>query len=129
MAVGEGTPGHQGGDDGYLEQLGQLEQGGGGAGFEHPTTHVEDGPFGFGDQASRLGDERRIALDDGAIVQVNGDILHPRAGDEIWIPANARHRLGSSGPAVRVLEVAFGNWQQADITRYEDDFARPEQGE
>jgi hypothetical protein len=25
-------------------------------------------------------------------------------------------------PNVRVLEVAFGNWQQADITRYEDDF-------
>jgi mannose-1-phosphate guanylyltransferase/mannose-6-phosphate isomerase len=28
-----------------------------------------------------------------------------------------------------VLEVAFGNWQQADIIRYQDDFARPEQGE
>jgi mannose-6-phosphate isomerase len=30
---------------------------------------------------------------------------------------------------VRVLEVAFGNWQQADIARYEDDFQRPTQGE
>ena len=70
-----------------------------------------------------------IVLDEGAIVQVNDNILHPQAGDEIWIPANARHRLGSSGPTVRVLEVAFGNWQQADITRYEDDFQRPEQGE
>lgn len=70
-----------------------------------------------------------IALDDGAIVQVNDDIFYPQAGDEIWIPANARHRLGSSGPAVRVLEVAFGNWQQEDISRYEDDFDRPEQGE
>ncbi|MEZ4589816.1 MAG: phosphomannose isomerase type II C-terminal cupin domain [Chloroflexota bacterium] len=70
-----------------------------------------------------------IALDDGAIVQVNDDIFYPKAGDEIWIPANARHRLGSNGPAVRVLEVAFGNWQQEDISRYEDDFDRPEQGE
>ena len=70
-----------------------------------------------------------IALDDGAIVQVNDDIFYPQAGDEIWIPANARHRLGSNGPAVRILEVAFGNWQQEDITRYEDDFDRPEQGE
>ena len=70
-----------------------------------------------------------IALDDGAIVQVNDDIFYPQAGDEIWIPANARHRLGSNGPAVRVLEVAFGNWQQADIARYDDDFDRPEQGE
>jgi len=65
-----------------------------------------------------------IVLDPGAIVQVNDDILRPNAGDEIWIPANARHRLSSAGPAVRVLEVAFGNWQQDDITRYEDDHGR-----
>lgn len=67
-----------------------------------------------------------IVLDDGAMVQVDDDIFYPAAGDEIWIPANARHRLGSTGPAVRVLEVAFGNWQQADILRYEDDYARPD---
>jgi len=70
-----------------------------------------------------------IVLDAGAIVQVNDEVLHPNAGDEIWIPANARHRLSSAGPAVRVLEVAFGNWQQDDITRYEDDFNRPQSGE
>lgn len=70
-----------------------------------------------------------IVLDDGAAVQVNDDIFYPKAGDKVWIPANARHRLSSTGPNVRVLEVAFGNWQQADITRYEDDFKRPEQGE
>lgn len=70
-----------------------------------------------------------IVLDEGCEVQVGDEILHPHAGDEIWIPANTRHRLASRGPAVRVLEVAFGNWQQADITRYEDDFQRPEQGE
>ena len=67
-----------------------------------------------------------IVLDDGAEVQIDDAILRPKAGDELWIPANARHRLASLGPAVRVLEVAFGNWQQADIKRYEDDYARPE---
>lgn len=70
-----------------------------------------------------------IVLDDGAEVQVGDEVLYPAAGDEIWIPATVMHRLGSSGPAVRVLEVAFGNWQQADIERYADDYARPEQGE
>jgi mannose-1-phosphate guanylyltransferase/mannose-6-phosphate isomerase len=50
--------------------------------------------------------------------------MHPKAGEEIWIPANTKHRLSSAGPAVRVLEVAFGNWQQSDITRYEDDYNR-----
>lgn len=70
-----------------------------------------------------------IVLDEGAIVQVGDEILRPRAGDEIWIPAGTKHRLASGGPRVRVLEVAFGDWQQGDITRYEDDYQRPGQGE
>lgn len=70
-----------------------------------------------------------VVLDDGGEVQVGEEILHPAAAEEIWIPAGTRHRLGSTGPRVRVLEVAFGDWQQEDITRYDDDYARPEQGE
>lgn len=70
-----------------------------------------------------------IVLDEGCEVQVDEEIFHPHANEEIWIPANSKHRLASRGPAVRVLEVAFGNWQQADITRYQDDYQRPEQGE
>ena len=71
-----------------------------------------------------------IVIDDGALVEVDGDVRQCKAGDEVWIPANARHRLSCAGDRpVRVLEVAFGNWQQEDITRYADDYARPEQGE
>ena len=70
-----------------------------------------------------------IAIDDGAIVEVDDQVIRPKAGDEIWIPANSRHRLSSDGARVRVLEIAFGNWQQEDITRYADDYERPEQGE
>lgn len=66
-----------------------------------------------------------IVIDDGAIVQVGDEIREYKAGDEIWIPVNERHRLSCSGDKpVRVLEVAFGNWQQEDISRYEDDFNR-----
>ncbi len=70
-----------------------------------------------------------IVLDPGAQVQVGDQMYFPKPGEEIWIPANSAHRLTSTGPEVRVLEVAFGNWQQADITRYEDDFRRPGKGE
>lgn len=71
-----------------------------------------------------------IVLDDGAQVQVGDHIRICKSGDEIWIPANEKHRLGCAGDKpVKVLEVAFGNWQQADIKRYEDDFKRPSQGE
>lgn len=70
-----------------------------------------------------------IILDDGAAVQVEDEVTYPSAGAEIWIPAQAKHRLSSTGPRVRVLEIAFGNWKQEDITRYEDDFSRPPVGE
>ncbi|MBX3738757.1 MAG: phosphomannose isomerase type II C-terminal cupin domain [Candidatus Didemnitutus sp.] len=71
-----------------------------------------------------------IVLDDGATVTVGEATRMCRAGDEIWIPANEKHRLGNpTATPVRVLEVAFGNWQQADITRYDDDFARPNKGD
>lgn len=71
-----------------------------------------------------------IVLDDGARVQVGETVTEHKAGDEIWIPANGKHRLSCAvEKPVRVLEVAFGNWQQADITRYEDDFERPARGE
>ena len=66
-----------------------------------------------------------IVIDDGATVQVGDEIRDYKAGDEIWIPANERHRLSNKGEVpVRVLEVAFGNWQQDDIKRYEDDYVR-----
>ncbi|MDE2821146.1 MAG: phosphomannose isomerase type II C-terminal cupin domain [Chloroflexota bacterium] len=70
-----------------------------------------------------------IALDDGAIIQVDEQIIEAKAGDEIWIPAGSKHRLGSAGETVRVLEVAFGDWRQEDIRRYEDDYDRPAAGE
>jgi mannose-6-phosphate isomerase len=70
-----------------------------------------------------------IALDDGAIIQVGDQITTAKAGEEFWIPPNTKHRLSSSGSRIRVLEVGFGNWKQEDITRYEDDYARPKEGE
>ena len=66
-----------------------------------------------------------IVIDDGAIVQTGDNIKECKAGEEIWIPANERHRLSCQGDqSVRVLEVAFGNWQQDDILRYDDDYNR-----
>ena len=66
-----------------------------------------------------------IVIDDGAVVQLGNEIREYKAGDEIWIPADERHRLGCAGDKpVRVLEVAFGNWQQEDIMRFEDDYIR-----
>lgn len=71
-----------------------------------------------------------VVLDDGAVIQIDDQTKTYRAGDEVWIPANTKHRLACAvSSPVRVLEIAFGNWQQSDITRYEDDYSRPKQGE
>jgi mannose-6-phosphate isomerase len=66
-----------------------------------------------------------IVIDDGALVQVGDEQRTCRAGDEIWIAQNQRHRLScATDKPVRVLEVAFGNWQQSDIQRFADDYRR-----
>lgn len=81
-------------------------------------------------QSHRHRAELWIVLDAGAVVQVGNQERECQAGEEIWISAGERHRLGCRGDRpVRVLEVAFGDWQQADIRRYADDFARPKEGE
>jgi mannose-6-phosphate isomerase len=70
-----------------------------------------------------------IVIDDGAVVQVGEIERACSAGDEIWVPANAKHRVCCGGnKAVRVLEVAFGDWQQDDIVRYADDYNRDTSG-
>lgn len=70
-----------------------------------------------------------IVLDEGALIEVDDIKYHPLVGEKFWIPVNARHRLSGIDRTVRVLEVAFGNWQQDDITRYSDDYGRPDEGE
>ncbi len=66
-----------------------------------------------------------IVIDDGAIVQIGDTIKKYKGGEEIWIPVHERHRLSCQGDQpIRVLEIAFGNWQQDDINRYDDDYVR-----
>jgi mannose-1-phosphate guanylyltransferase/mannose-6-phosphate isomerase len=76
-------------------------------------------------QSHTMRAELWIVIDDNSTIQVGDEIKTYMAGDEIWIPVNERHRLGTTGDhPVRVLEVAFGNWQQDDIERYDDDYKR-----
>ena len=70
-------------------------------------------------------DELWIMLTDGAEVQVGEDVLQPKAGDEIYIPRRTRHRLANTGATLfRMLEVAYGDVQDADKIRYEDRYGR-----
>ena len=46
-------------------------------------------------------------------------------GEMVWVPCGATHRMGNSGREPgRLLEVAFGHFDESDIERLEDDYAR-----
>ncbi|MFV0462743.1 MAG: phosphomannose isomerase type II C-terminal cupin domain [Nostocoides sp.] len=46
-------------------------------------------------------------------------------GEDVWIPVGSTHRLGNSGTApATILELALGAFDENDIVRYEDDYAR-----
>lgn len=46
-------------------------------------------------------------------------------GEIVWVPRGATHRMGNSASEPgRLLEVAFGHFDEADIERLEDDYAR-----
>lgn len=66
-----------------------------------------------------------IVFDEGAEVQIGEQTFFPKSGEELWIPVGTKHRLSSSGSTtVRVLEVAFGDWQLDDIERFDDVYNR-----
>jgi mannose-6-phosphate isomerase-like protein (cupin superfamily) len=46
-------------------------------------------------------------------------------GEAVWVPCGAVHRMANKGErAGRLLEIAFGDFDEADIVRLEDDYAR-----
>lgn len=48
-----------------------------------------------------------------------------RAGDEFWIPRGTKHRAAGIGSEpLRFLEIAFGEFDENDITRLEDKYGR-----
>lgn len=69
-------------------------------------------------------DELWVVLDPGLRVQIDDDVFEPAVGDELVIMRGQRHRLSSTGPRGRVLEIAFGYFDEQDIIRLEDAYNR-----
>ncbi|GAB3077037.1 phosphomannose isomerase type II C-terminal cupin domain [Phycicoccus sp. Root563] len=47
------------------------------------------------------------------------------SGEKVWAPQGSVHRMANHGDAPgRMLEVAFGDFDEADIVRLQDDYAR-----
>ncbi|HET9641740.1 MAG TPA: phosphomannose isomerase type II C-terminal cupin domain [Candidatus Paceibacterota bacterium] len=54
-----------------------------------------------------------------------GDDDHPaKAGDTFWSPRGTIHRTTGGPEGITFLEIAFGEFDEADITRLEDRYGR-----
>jgi mannose-1-phosphate guanylyltransferase/mannose-6-phosphate isomerase len=70
-------------------------------------------------------DELWVVLDDGARVELDGEVLHPQPQEKIFIPRQTTHRLSAVGnKSVRVLEISFGEFDEKDMVRLEDAYGR-----
>jgi len=61
------------------------------------------------------------------VVELDGKILTPDKGAEIWLPVGSTHRLSCAGTGtapVRVLEISLGHFDENDIERFEDIYGR-----
>ncbi len=64
-------------------------------------------------------------LDSELEVTVDDDTWLAVAGEVVWVPRGATHRAGNPGEhAVRFLEIAFGDFDEDDIERLQDDYER-----
>jgi mannose-1-phosphate guanylyltransferase/mannose-6-phosphate isomerase len=76
-------------------------------------------------QFHHMRDELWVVLDPGAKVELDERILHPEAGEKLYIPRETVHRLSADGDSdVRVLEISFGEFDEEDIVRLEDVYGR-----
>jgi len=63
-------------------------------------------------------------MDDGAILEMDGELYHPAAHDEFLILPGVKHRFWADKTQFRMLVVCFGEWKAGDQTRHEDDYGR-----
>ena len=70
-------------------------------------------------------DELWVALDPGARVELDGEVVEPELGEELFVPRGTVHRLSAEGDEpVRILEVSFGEFDEGDIVRLDDAYGR-----
>jgi mannose-6-phosphate isomerase len=70
-------------------------------------------------------DEMWQVLDVPMDVQVDDRAWTAEVGERVFVPGGSLHRLGNSGERTgRILEIAFGSFDESDIERLHDDYAR-----
>ena len=63
-------------------------------------------------------------LDDGAILEIDGKLFHPKAHEEFLIKPGQKHRFWAEESSFRMLVLSLGEWKAEDQIRHEDDYGR-----
>ncbi len=66
-----------------------------------------------------------VVLDGPIRVTVGDQTWDAQHGERVWVPQGAVHRMANATEVRgRILEVGYGHFDEADIVRLEDDYAR-----
>jgi mannose-6-phosphate isomerase-like protein (cupin superfamily) len=63
-------------------------------------------------------------MDEGAVIEIDGELFHPKAHEEFMIKPGQKHRFWAEDRIFRMLVVSFGEWRAEDQIRHEDDYGR-----
>lgn len=64
-------------------------------------------------------------LDGPMDIEVDGKAWTAASGETIWCPQGGTHRMGNSSQVpARILEIAYGTFDEDDIERLQDDYTR-----
>jgi mannose-6-phosphate isomerase len=86
--------------------------------------HVDAGKrFSLQTHAKR--EEFWRVIEGSGTFEIQGEVRKVTKGDEALIKVGDTHRLTGGADGITVLEIAFGEFDENDITRLEDDFGRP----
>lgn len=70
--------------------------------------------------------ERWQVLAGPLAVEVDGRAWEAQVGEVVWVPRGAVHRMANTGDTpAQVLEIGYGHFDEDDIERLQDDYARP----
>ena len=63
-------------------------------------------------------------IEGDAILQMNDKIIEAKSGEEYFIEPKMIHRITGKDKPAKVLEISFGDFDENDIVRIEDDYGR-----
>lgn len=75
-------------------------------------------------QYHRHRSELWVPLDEGSCIHIEDEVLHPDPMEPVFIPQGVKHQLIGESQSDRILEIAFGHFDEEDVVRLDDKYGR-----